>query len=290
LRRCLHQTVDRCELHIFVDASQEAYGAVAYLRAVDHNHVKVSLVAAKSKVAPLQAVSVPRLELMAAVLGTRLVESVLVAMEMDVKDVRMWSDSKNVLWWLLRQSRIFKPFVANRVAAIQQVVRVEQWRHVPTKLNPADFLSRGQNVHDFKENRLWWYGPEFLGQDETEWPAQKSPTAPKKPEVRRSAQEEAGQQSTTLVATVETDDCRLNPRRFSSFLRLQRVTAWAWHFIRNCQARRDGRARGELTVDELLDAEERLVKQAQSEEFGPSAASLAALKCLNPIQDTTGVW
>ena len=64
-------------LHTFVDALQDAYGAVVYLK-VMHGSGSVSsrLVAAKTTVPPLAATSIPRLELMVAILGLRLTESV----------------------------------------------------------------------------------------------------------------------------------------------------------------------------------------------------------------------
>ena len=81
-----------------------------------------------------------------------------------------WSDSQNVLWWIRGHSRNFKPFVANRVGEIQTSTNPEQWRHVPTTLNPADVLSRGMKTADLLECDRWWTGLEFLKQSEAAWP------------------------------------------------------------------------------------------------------------------------
>ena len=72
--RCIRLGKDlSITLHTFVDASQEAYGAVVYAKAVYvSGEQSCRLIAVKTKVAPLKAMSIPRLELMAAVLGTRL--------------------------------------------------------------------------------------------------------------------------------------------------------------------------------------------------------------------------
>ena len=121
--RCLRNScvIVSTTLHTMVDASQEAYGAAIYMH---HFYItgdtSQRLVASKSRVAPLKAVSITRLELMAAVLGLRLTESVASALDIPVSDVVFWSDSMTVLWWIRGRSRDFKPFVANRVGDIQR--------------------------------------------------------------------------------------------------------------------------------------------------------------------------
>ena len=78
----------------------------------------VRLVAFKTKVAPLQSISIARLELMGAVLGNRLAKSVANALSMETKSIPFWTDSANVLWWIRGYSHTFKPFVVNRVGEI----------------------------------------------------------------------------------------------------------------------------------------------------------------------------
>ena len=68
----------------------------------------------------------------------------------------------NVLWWIRGRSRNFKPFVANRIGEIQTKSNPEQWRYVPTKENPADYLTRGKSVSELANADIWWKGPEFL--------------------------------------------------------------------------------------------------------------------------------
>ena len=121
-------------LHTFVDASQDAYGAVVYLKIIyESGSVSSRLVTAKTRVAPLAATSIPRLELMAAILGLRLTESVSRVYSGGLGQAVFWSDSMNVLWWIRGRSRIFKPFVANRVGEIQSLTNPKQWHFVPTK-------------------------------------------------------------------------------------------------------------------------------------------------------------
>ena len=123
-------------LHTFVDASQDAYGAVVYSRATyKSGAVSIRFVAAKSRVAPLAATSIPRLELMATVLGSRMAGSTSRVLNTSLDQATFWSDSMNVLWWTRGKSRSFKPFVANCAGEIQTVTDPRQWRYVPTNLD-----------------------------------------------------------------------------------------------------------------------------------------------------------
>ena len=114
-------------LQTFVDASQDAYGAVVYLRVIyESGSVSSRLVAAKTRVAPLAATSVPRLDLIVAILGLRLTESVSRVYSSTLDQAVFWSDSMNVLWWIKGSCRRFKPFVANRVGEIQSLTNPKQ--------------------------------------------------------------------------------------------------------------------------------------------------------------------
>ena len=171
--RCLQlrKEVTSIAVHVFVDASLEAYGAVVYVRVkYQDGSLSVRLVSSKTKVAPLQSVSVPCLELMGAVLGSRLATSISDALDMEKQSYTFWTDSANVLWWIRGYSRTFKSFVANRVGEIHSSSSPDQWRYVPTKLNPADYLTRGVKLMELVELRMWWEGPEYLKEDESQWP------------------------------------------------------------------------------------------------------------------------
>ena len=161
--RRLDKEVSSQSVHCFADVSQHAYGAVVYAVTTYNDGLVTSrLIASKTKVAPLTATSVPRLELMAAILGLSLSGSIVKALEMEISEVIFWSDNTHVLWWIRRPSKRFKPFVVNRIEEIQENKEPQQWRYVPTKDNPADLLSRGMSTSDLVEDSLWWSGPEFL--------------------------------------------------------------------------------------------------------------------------------
>ncbi|KRY86531.1 hypothetical protein T4D_7652 [Trichinella pseudospiralis] len=87
-------TITRLELHGFSDASGKAYGTVVYLRLSHRDgRVETRLVAAKSRVAPIKCLSLPRLELMAALLCARLLVYVRRELAMKVERCVHWSDS-----------------------------------------------------------------------------------------------------------------------------------------------------------------------------------------------------
>jgi hypothetical protein len=97
-------------------------------------------------------VTIPSLELMEAVLSSRLAASILNVL--TVERVIFWTDTENVYYWLRNQSREFKPFVANRIWEIQRTTSPEQWGHVPGTENPADLPTRGLSVADLSENKF----------------------------------------------------------------------------------------------------------------------------------------
>ena len=87
------------------------------------------LIASKCRVSPVKAMTIPRLELMGAILSSRLAQNILKVISVD--RTIFWTDSENVWYWVRNQSREFKPFVANRIGEIQRTSSPEQWRHVP---------------------------------------------------------------------------------------------------------------------------------------------------------------
>ena len=153
------------QLHHFSDASETAYGACSYLRSVDsEGRVSVQLIMAKSRVAPLASITIPRLELMAAVVATRL--AVILEKELKYDNIQhfYWTDSMIVLGYLQNESKKFKVFVANRIQQIHDVSNPSQWRHVSGSDNPADLASRGIGARGLVDSELWYHGPSFLAQ------------------------------------------------------------------------------------------------------------------------------
>ncbi|GFW24684.1 integrase catalytic domain-containing protein [Trichonephila clavipes] len=162
--RCIvHPQATRVELHGFADASEKCYGAVIYCRSQSPDGATtVKLVISKSRVAPVKSVTMPQLELCAAVLLAKLMKRVETALQMKTPPVYLWSDSTIVLAWIQKEPNLLKTFVANRVATIQHLINAEQWHHVSSEQNPADLVSRGLDPSSLLNNSLWWNGPKFL--------------------------------------------------------------------------------------------------------------------------------
>jgi len=131
-------TADHTQLHIFVDASQQAFGTVAYLRIQKGDHITVSLIGGKAKVAPTKHLTIPRLELQAAVLGSRWESFIKTGHDVKIHQTIYWSDSTTVLSWIRTDGNKFKQFVANRIGEIQEESQISEWRWISTKDNVAD--------------------------------------------------------------------------------------------------------------------------------------------------------
>jgi hypothetical protein len=156
--RCLQaaKPVVSTRIITFVDASKEAYGCAVYIRhEYEDNEVTCWLVTSKSKVAPLTPVTIPKLELMGAVLGLRLTQSVIAVLHLPMQDVIFYSDSIDVLWWIRGRGKYFRPFVANRVGEIQSGSDPSQWQHVSTNENPTDLCTRGTSPLELAKHPLW---------------------------------------------------------------------------------------------------------------------------------------
>ncbi|CAI2348007.1 unnamed protein product [Caenorhabditis sp. 36 PRJEB53466] len=121
------------QLHVFTDASQLAFGAVAYLRILTSAGAFSQFLMAKSRVAPRKEHSIPALEMVGILCGVRAANYVI--KEMDMK---------------------------NRVKSILEQSEGFEFTHVPGKQNPADYLTRGLKFADLKESTSWINGPGFL--------------------------------------------------------------------------------------------------------------------------------
>ena len=96
--RCVGKSRISIQLHGFADASQKACAAVVYLRVLySDTSISIARVTAKTKVAPISPQTIPRLELCAAVLLSKLLRSVILDLQITMENVYAWSDSSIVL-------------------------------------------------------------------------------------------------------------------------------------------------------------------------------------------------
>ena len=195
---------------------------------------------------------------------TRLVSAVRKAIEpvLPISAIYYWTDSITTLYWIQGTSKEFKQFVENRVAEIRELSDVEGWRHVPGKSNPADLPSRGVRLEDLADNSLWWNGPTWLHESEEHWPQFKNaePDEAAEKEMKLSERSLAKSDGSTHVSVTQVQNRRINlellidPKRYSSSLKLYRVTALVLRFVKilkhNCKAA-DSRQRNRVTTDEI---------------------------------------
>ena len=253
---------------MFVDASEKAFAAVAYIRATSKSSaVHVSFVAAKVRVAPLKPLSIPRLELQAAVLGTRLADTITEQLDLPIGSTTFWSDSRTVLLWIKSEARLYKTFVAHRIGEIAETTDPSQWRWVPTKDNPADDATRGLASDELTLGSRWMTGPEYLQSPPEQWPLDVKPAvADSSPSIELKGE---------FVATAVSSECVRNavlpdPSRFSSWMRLVRATAWVLRFVKILKhraLRTSAPPPGELVPEELESAERLWWQQVQADCF-----------------------
>ncbi|XP_058808897.1 uncharacterized protein LOC131674316 [Phymastichus coffea] len=209
----------KIELHGFCDASLHGYGACLFVKSTDsRENTLVRLIASKSRVAPLSGVTIPRLELYATSILKRLYVEVKKQLDFLINRSILWSDSTIVLCWLKKAPHLLRTFESNRVADLQSLNNQVEWRHVQSKDNPADALSRGQLPSDFAENTLWVSGPSWLASAESKWPFQNPPSS-----QNLSGLQEESCLTIAPSSSSSTGDDILS--RFSSYERLVRVVA-----------------------------------------------------------------
>lgn len=216
-------------LYTFADASEKAFAAVLYLQMTsEDDQMHVSLVASKSRVALIKrhCLTLPRLELQAAILAVRLHQTVKSELDLSISGSYFWSDSLIVLQYISNEGKRLKTFVANRVAEIRRHTEPSQWFFVPGTINPADDCTRGLSVSELLTESRWFRGPEFLWfSDQSDWPSQKltDPLCGDDAEVKCTIAT-----SETVTSVGDETEVIIDPNCFSSLSRLQHVTAWCF--------------------------------------------------------------
>ena len=223
------------DLHVFADASTKAYGAVAYFS----QDTYTSLVMSKTRVAPLKTMSLPRLELMAAVLATRLATFILSSIKCQC-NVHLWSDSQIVLYWINSHKKL-KPFVNARISEITSTFPAANWHYCPTSDNPADLLTRGITSQQLALSTRWKHGPTWLT-SKTLWPTWNLTGAvPLQPTNVTSAltiedTEVSEEETTQKTSTVDHGLHQIiNISNYNTLTKLLSVTAYILRFIHNCR-------------------------------------------------------
>ncbi|XP_011858839.1 PREDICTED: uncharacterized protein LOC105556364 [Vollenhovia emeryi] len=257
--------------HVFVDASQEAYAATVFARTETQESAYVQLIQAKSRVTPIERMTTPRLELLAATIGVRLWQSIRETEDFEEAEVFFWSDSAAVLAWI-QNNRPWNTFVGNRVKEIRLLSDPNHWRHVPGSMNPADLPSRGCGAKQLLESR-WWEGPAWLRLPRNQWPSTDCTRNETEidSEIKKSTYRNKKKPPSEDILTVETHITvpqeEIGWYMEGQYLRIVRNMAWIRRFIINCRVKRSARLSGELNTKEFIDAELVILKLTQAESF-----------------------
>ena len=280
------------EIHMYCDASQQAYAAVAYAYSVDQNEEwHATFIASKTRVAPTKRVSIPRLELLSATLATRLYKFLVEELTLHHVKPHFWTDSMVVWHWIHGGENEWKPFVSNRVREIHTVTNPSNWGHIPGKINPADIPSRGETVAKLSASTLWSQGVprEMLFSSVRE---------ESEPVVKAVVDKER-KRVVCQAATVQL----MSPwkslfERFSSLFTLVNCVIYVLRFISNCRLAPEERCLDMATPNEFHSALIASVKLCQQSEFFEERLALTGdgnvgktskIGHLNPFIDDQGV-
>lgn len=267
-----HEMPRKVQIHVFVDASEDLFAAVAYWRFVKPNtDVNVSFIAAKTKCAPLKSTTIPRLELQAAVLGTRLLETIVQEHKTYAESTYLWSDSKTVLKWINSSHRRYKPFVAHGVAEILATTSPSEWRWISAEDNVADDATRGRKNVDLQPHSRLINGPEFLRKPEKCWRSHEDCT------LLPTEDEELPPKVVLLAAR----SLPIDFQRFRSLRLVIRSMAWVFRFIDRLRGMDTPNTEHGLNANEYQHAEKKLIQYVQATSF---STEIRAIKESNPIE------
>ena len=258
----LNEKKTSCCLQGFCDASTHAYAAVVYLRVQTSVGTTAKFVAARTRVSPLQGHSIPRLELLGALLLSRLLASVSAALmvELELDPPSCFTDSKVALFWIKGHDKEWRQFVENRVREIRQLTPVNVWKHCPGIDNPADLPSRGAELSMLIDDPLWLNGPKWLcginPTEDCELPPENAVLEECVLEMRNKERLQV-KGAHNLLSTTGLDTV-INCENFSSLTRLLRTTAYVRKFTERVKAKVKGTTEHvspELNVTDLAVSE-----------------------------------
>ncbi|GFX12560.1 uncharacterized protein TNCV_3156811 [Trichonephila clavipes] len=264
-------------LHVFCDASKAAYASCVFLRTEVGGAVTCQLVQARARVASIKPITIPRLELLACTIGSRLINTTKIDLGLENVPIYCWSDSVNALYWIKRKEN-WGTFVNNRVQEIRRLTNPEDWKHIPGILNPADLPSRGCGVVELIAS-LWWEGPSWLNKPRKEWPL--SEACPDRAIID-------SERKRSVASTINHEPKEMDYlSEISSFKKIIRVTAWIYRFYHNLRKQRNGRDFGELITQETDAAERKVLKIVQKQSFSNDTKSLVSQ--MQTLVDSDGI-
>ena len=266
--------VKTVELHHFSDASEDGFGAVSYVRTINHEgKIHCSFAIGKSRLAPLKPMTIPRLELSAATVAVKLDRMLKRELEIRVDRSVFWTDSTAVIKYINNENKRFQTFVANRIAVIKDGSDPSQWHYVQTKMNPADDASRSVPVKDLTGDSRWINGPSFLWQSNETWSVECKEdfkVEDDDAELKKSVQSHS-------VMAEKSHGMGMNELIFSklsSWIMLKKAVSWMlrfkhWLILKSKipVAVSNSVPTGKLTVEELTKAEHAIISCVQMNSY-----------------------
>ena len=232
----MEEEVQAYSLYGFCDASLTAYAAVVYLMVQTESGCSLRFVVSKTRVAPVQSQTIPRLELLSALLLARLMDNVAISLGtlLSLSQPRCFTDSMVALYWILGVEKQWKPFVQNRVKEIRKFLPLNCWSHCSGKNNPADIPSRGLTPLELSVNMLWRHGPSWI--DTAECDTQEF-TMPEECVTEMKAKDKCEVHSLLTTDVPMGLGQIMKCENFSTFSRLCRVTAYVLRFVKAMKSR-----------------------------------------------------
>ncbi|XP_031351735.1 uncharacterized protein LOC116177021 [Photinus pyralis] len=265
------EKLQRCQLLGFCDASEKGYACAVYLRIeLPNDTVKSSLIIAKSRVAPLKTVSLPRLELLGAALLAELLKFIidLLSKLISINEVLAFTDSQVVLAWLSSSPHKWKTFVANRVSQVQETIPTVPWYHISSGENPVDCASRGLTPSNLINHPLWFQGPPWILLPRAEWDLVPMDGSNLGKSVALSEQK-----TCTFAVTLDPNPLDCLVTKFSSILKIQHIIGYVLRFTSNTKAKSRDHW-GVLTEIENQNALRILIRHVQSCSFSDVISQL----------------
>lgn len=279
-RHLFQHDYTRLTLHVFCDASYSAFAAVAYFvyDSPTTEDFETTFVLGKARVAPLKQHTITKLELQAAVLGTRIAKFIHKESTLPIIETFFWSDSSTVIQWIRNSHKRQQIFIANRVSEILETSTPTQWRHCPGDINPADDATRGIPLADLTNTCRWFTGPSFLTKTPANWPAELLHVS-----STSSVSDDTVDTGSYRAQLTKMNNFPINVAKFSSWFRLVRVTAFVYRALRLFRISVEKvrhRFPPYLTAAEYTHAKTKLLQFSQTQCFFPEISAVKSEQSL----------
>ena len=250
-------------LYGFCDASEKAYAGVIYLAIQSSAGASVQFVVSKTRVAPIRSQTIPRLELLSALLLARLLSTVTTALSplMKLGPPRCYTDSQVALYWIQGRGKQWRPFVQNRVNEINRLTERSSWGHCPGRENPADLPSRGITPLELSVSTLWRRGPPWI-ESSAGSPTTEFDDMPEDCALELRSSTKTASHALLTQDFIPSVGAVMQCKDFSSLTRLLRVTTYVSRAMLQVLNKKDGEPQ-ESDLTDYAEAEKLWIMESQ---------------------------